>query len=225
VLAEPDLRIEVLRNGVDLELFSEQDRERIRRDLNLSGPTLISVGNLIPLKGHDLVIEALTLLPGVRLLVCGEGSMRAQLERTARRCLVADRVRFLGQIKHEDLNRYYSAADVLVLASSREGWPNVLLEAMACGTPVVATAVGGIPEFVHDPRAGRIVLDRTAPAIAYAVSTLLNNLPARRDVREYATQFGWEDTTRRLLELFSDLVAIHSKGVCGLHKGDRKGSD
>ena len=112
---------------------------------------------------------------------------------------MADRVRFLGRIKHEDLNRYYSAADVLVLASSREGWPNVLLEAMACGTPVVATGVGGVTEFVDHPDAGCIVHERTVSAISAAIRTLVDYPLSRQKVREYATRFSWEDTTQGLL--------------------------
>jgi len=206
-LAGPDIRIEVVRNGVDLDLFQEADRERVRGDLNLSGPTLISVGNLISLKGHELVIEALMLLPQAQLLICGEGPMRPALEQRARECLAADRVHFLGRIGHEELNRYYSAADVLVLASSREGWPNVLLEAMACGTPVVATAVGAVPHLVNHVYAGIVIEDRTARAIASAVQTLLSHLPSRKQVREYAAQFSWEDPTQRLLELFVEVIS------------------
>jgi teichuronic acid biosynthesis glycosyltransferase TuaC len=206
VLAGPDLRIEVLRNGVDLDQFREMNREQMRRNLNLTGPTIISVGLLIPRKGHELVIEALSLLPEAQLLICGEGSMLTALERTARRHRVADRVRFLGGIKHEDLNRYYSAADVLVLASYREGWPNVLLEAMACGTPVVATAVGAVPDFVDHPHAGLVVHKRTVPAIASAIRALLENPPTRGQVRAYAAQFSWDDTTQRLLALFSEVI-------------------
>ena len=204
-LAEPDLRIEVLRNGVDLDLFQEMDREQVRRDLNLTGPTIISVGLLIPRKGHELVIEALSLLPEAQLLICGEGPMRAELERRAQRVSRGDRVRFLGRIKHEDLNRYYSAADVLVLASYREGWPNVVLEAMACGTPVVATAVGAVPDFVDHPHAGRVVRERTVPAIAAAIRAVLASPPSRHEVRTYASQFSWDHTVQNLFALFSDV--------------------
>ena len=114
-------------------------------------------------------------------------------------CRVADRVSFLGRIEHEDLNRYYSAADVLVLASFREGWPNVLLEAMACGTPVVATAVGAVPDFVDHPHAGRVVRERSVLAIAAAVKEIIANPPTRGKVRGYAEQFSWENTTKGLL--------------------------
>jgi glycosyltransferase involved in cell wall biosynthesis len=205
-LSGPDLHIEVLRNGVDLGLFKESHRAEVRRDLNLKGPTIVSVGLLIPRKGHELVIEALSLLPDVQLLICGEGPMRAQLERRARRLLVGDRVRFLGRIRHEAINRYYSAADALVLASYREGWPNVLLEAMACGTPVIATSVGATPDFVSPPY-GRIVRERTAPAIAAAIRAVLASPPSRHEVRNYASQFSWDHTVQGLLALFSDVGA------------------
>jgi glycosyltransferase involved in cell wall biosynthesis len=153
-----------------------------------------------------LVIEAISLLPGAQLLICGEGPMQAELERKAQACRVFDRVRFLGRIKHEDLNRYYSAADVLVLASFREGWPNVLLEAMACGTPVVATAVGAVPDFVDHPHAERVVRERTVPAIAAAIRAVLASPPSRHEVRAYASQFSWDQPVQGLLALFSEVV-------------------
>src|SRR3546814_20106811 len=100
-------------------------------------PLAVSGGNLVPLKGHDLVISALTDLPGLTLWIVGGGPERGRLEALARDLNVAGRVRFLGVVPHERMPEVYSAADVLVLASEREGWPNVLLEAMACGTRVV----------------------------------------------------------------------------------------
>ena len=211
-LGPPSLRIEVLRNGVDLDLFREQERAEVRRELNISGPTLISVGLLIPRKGHELIIQTLVSLPDAQLLICGEGPMRHQLARHAERLGVSNRVRFLGRVAHEELSRYYSAADVLVLASFREGWPNVLLEAMACGTPVVATAVGAVPEFIDHPHAGRIVQERTAPAIAEAVRAILDNPPSRKDVRKYASRFSWTETTKGLLALFSEITARKRSG-------------
>jgi teichuronic acid biosynthesis glycosyltransferase TuaC len=195
-------RVTVLRNGVDLSLFRPGDRDRARRALGLSRPTLLSVGNLVPLKGHHRVIEALRHLPGFDLLIVGEGPERNRLEQSRRRLGLADRVRLLGSLSHDALPEIYNAADALVLASSREGWPNVLLEAMACGTPVVAADVGGIPEVVRDPAAGLVLESNTPQGIAEAVKSLFARLPARRAVRSYAEGFSWDETTQGQLALF-----------------------
>jgi len=206
-LGVPEARIEVLRNGVDLDLFRPRDRARIRADLGLDGPVLLSVGNLVALKGHELMIEALARLAGHTLLIAGAGPEEPRLKALGRRLGVPSRLRFLGRIAHEALPEIYSAADLLVLASSREGWPNVLLEAMACGTPVVATRVGGVAEIVAAPAAGRVVETRTAEALAEGIRALLAAPPSRAETRAYAEDFGWEATTRGQIALFERILA------------------
>jgi teichuronic acid biosynthesis glycosyltransferase TuaC len=201
--------IRVLRNGVDLDRFRPCERAGARQAYGIDGaaPVLLSVGHLIRRKGHELVIEALARLPEARLLIAGEGPERHALERHARRLGVAGRVRFLGRVAHEALAELYSAADVLVLASSREGWANVLLEAMACGTPVVASNVWGTPEVVADADAGCLVDERTGAAFAAAIAHLLASPPARAATRRYAEGFGWEATSEGQLACFRDVVA------------------
>jgi len=105
------------------------------------------------------------------------------------------------------LPAYYSAADILILASSREGWPNVLLEAMACGTPVVATNLGGIPEVVAAPEAGRLVDQRDVMHFAAGVESLLQAYPDRMLVRAYAEGFCWQATSDGQLALFRQIIA------------------
>jgi glycosyltransferase involved in cell wall biosynthesis len=200
-------RIHVLRNGVDLELFHPGKRDGLRAELDLRGPTLLSVGNLLAFKGHGLVIEALSSLPDCRLVIAGDGPDRAVFEKLAREGGVSARVRFVGSLSQADLRRYYCAADALVLASSREGWPNVLLEAMACGTPVAATRVGGVPEIVASADAGLILEERSAAAIAQAIRSLLARPPQRTATRRYAEQFGWGATTRGQLQVFRRILA------------------
>jgi len=203
-------RITVLRNGVDLALFRPGDRVAQRQRYGLDGPTLISVGHLIRRKGHHLPIQALAMLPGVRLLVVGDGPERAALEATAASAGVADRVRFLGRRPHDELPDLYGAADALVLASSREGWANVLLEAMACGTPVVASNVWGTPEVVATPEAGRLMAARTPEALADAARALLADPPARAATRSYAEGFSWDATSRGQKTLFERILAERS---------------
>lgn len=206
-LGIPGSRIQVLRNGVDLQLFRPLDRTEARQAMRLSRPTLLSIGQLIPRKGHDVVIGALAYLPGVELLIAGEGPERRRLEMLAQTLCVADRVRFLGHVPHEDLARLYSAADALVLASSREGWANVLLEAMACGTPVVASDVWGTPEVVNVSAAGILVGERTPTAFSNAIRCLFTDPPPRSATRSHAEMFSWDATTQGQLDLFRAIIA------------------
>lgn len=199
-------RITPLRNGVDLQRFVPMDRAAARRELGLEQFTLLSVGGLDPRKGHDLTIQALTRLPDVKLLIAGNGPERKRLESLAQQLGVGSRVSLLGPVPQTELKTYYNAADAMVLASSREGWANVLLESMACGTPVVASNVWGTPEVVASPAAGVLMAQRTPQALADAVQELRANYPAHHDTRLYAEKFSWDDTTRGQLQLFQNIL-------------------
>ncbi|WP_233256028.1 glycosyltransferase family 4 protein [Falsiroseomonas bella] len=207
-LGAPREKVTVLRNGVDLDLFRPPaDRAAARAALDLDGPTVVSVGLLISRKNHHLTIEAMAALPGHRLLILGEGPERERLEALIARLGLGDRVRLIGPQPHAALPLYYGAADAMVLASSREGWANVLLEALACGTPVVASAAWGSREAIAAPEAG-LVLDETSPAtIAAGLRSLLSAPPDRGTTRRYAERFGWEETTMGQLDLFRRVLA------------------
>jgi glycosyltransferase involved in cell wall biosynthesis len=206
-LGVPAGRIEVLRNGVDLQLFRPVDREGWRRWLGFRRTTLLSVGNLVPLKGHDLAIRALRLLPDMDLVIVGNGPERAALGALAQELDLGDRVTFAPVMAQKDLRHFFGAADALVLASSREGWANVLLESMACGTPVVASKVGGTPEVVTAPEAGVMMAERTPEALAGAVRELFSSYPDRGATRRYAEGFSWDATTAGHLKLFSRIIS------------------
>jgi glycosyltransferase involved in cell wall biosynthesis len=199
-------KITTLRNGVDLDLFRPLDRMAARNRWGAEGRTIVSVGGLIERKGHHLVIEALKSLPGASLLIAGEGEEHAALERRIAGLGLTGRARLVGQVAHESLPSLYNAADALVLASSREGWANVLLEAMACGTPVAATDVWGTAEVVQAPEAGVLVQERSAAGIAAGLKTLFANPPDRAATRTYAEGFGWEPTTDGQLRIFERLI-------------------
>jgi len=142
----------------------------------------------------------------VDLWIAGTGPEEASLRSRAAALGVTDRVRFVGNLPQERLRTLYSGADALVLASNREGWPNVLLESMACGTPVIAPAVWGVPEVVSAPEAGILIQERSAHAIAQAVNRLQSQPPARSATREYAERFSWEATTNGQIELFGRIL-------------------
>jgi len=203
----PAEKITVLRNGVDLQMFSPpEDRNSLRSKLNIEGKTLLSVGHLIERKGHDLVIKSIKLLDNVNLLIAGDGEEAESLKRLVKEQRLESRVRFLGSVPHAKLKEYYGAVDALILASSREGWANVLLESMACGTPVVATNIWGTPEVVTNSSAG-VLVERTPESISEGVKKLFMNYPDRMLTRRYAEKFSWDDTTSGQLKLFKDILA------------------
>jgi glycosyltransferase involved in cell wall biosynthesis len=181
----------VLRNGVDLELFRPLEREAARKKFGATGFTIVSVGNLVPLKGHDLTILAMASLPDCRLLIAGGGPLRDALQQRAVALGVADRVHLLGEVPHGELAQLYSAADAFVLMSEREGWANVLLESMACGTPALATRVGGNAEIITRPEAGALLPERSSAALIEAIKTLRQRSIDRAAVRGHAETFGW----------------------------------
>ena len=167
---------------------------------------MLSVGHLIERKGHHIAIEALVALPGVTLLIAGSGPEERALKSMASRLGVSERVHWAGVVPQAELRWWYSAADVLTLCSSREGWANVLLEAMACGTPVIATDIWGTSEVVSSEAAGRLMERRDARALADAWQDLMSAMPARPTTRQYAEGFSWDATTQGQRQLFEDVI-------------------
>lgn len=211
-LGAPAEKVTVLRNGIDTAAFHPGpwagfgDRDAARAKLGLTRPTLISVGGLIPRKRHHLTIDAMAKLPGWDLLLVGAGPEHAALQARAAERGLSDRVRLLGPRPHAELPAYYGAADAMVLASSREGWANVLLESMACGTPVIASDIPGNPEVVQCRDAGLILGENTAAGIAAAVRDLAGAPPDRGATRRYAEGFGWGETSLGQYELFKKII-------------------
>ncbi|MDQ8021881.1 MAG: glycosyltransferase family 4 protein [Moraxellaceae bacterium] len=209
----PPDRLHVMRNGVDLQRFHPVPPAEARAALGLpaEGRLLLSVGHLVERKGHHVAIDALKHLPAdVSLCIVGEGEERRALEARIAEAGLSGRARLIGAVPNARLYQWYSAADVLILASSREGWANVLLEGMACGTPVVATRIWGTPEVIQSDVAGRLVDQREGAAFASAIQDLLANGVQKAAVREYAEGFSWEATTQAQLALFHRIAAGRS---------------
>ena len=195
-------KVTTLRNGIDTQVFRPADRAAARAALGLTRTTLISVGHLIERKRNHLTIAALAELPDIDFILVGDGPERARLEAQAAGLGLGGRVRFLGVQPHHELPRFYTAADAMVLASSREGWANVLLEAMACGTPVIASDIPGNDEVVQGPEAGRIVAENTPAGFAAAIRALFAAGTDREATRAYAQPFSWDETSAGQLAIF-----------------------
>jgi glycosyltransferase involved in cell wall biosynthesis len=210
-------RIVVVPNGVDTARFRRIDRATARRALVLhgDGAVLISVGALVERKGFHRVFECLPALrrafPELRYLVVGgpgpEGDWRAELERRARDQGVHDCVIFLGTVAPEDLHVPLSAADAFVLASSNEGWANVLLEAMACGLPVVTTDVGGNAEVVADAGLGLVVPFGDRERLIAALRDALERRWDRDAIVAHARDQSWDRRVKALCDEFQAIAA------------------
>ena len=200
-------KIAVHYTGCDLERFRPPDRAAAKRELGVVGPLVVSLGSLIPRKGHDLVIEAMAEVEGATLLVVGEGPERDRLERLVRQRGLSERVRLLGNRPHVELPGLLGAADIMALASESEGLANAWVEALACGTPVVTPDVDGAAEAIDRPAAGRLLRERTPAAIGAAIRDILADPPPQAAVRESAERFSWERNGRQLHEHLAHLAA------------------
>lgn len=215
----PD-KVQVVGNGVDLAKFHPMPRDEACAALGLSSdsPVLVSVGGLVERKGFHRVIEQLSALrqrhPGLVYLVVGgpspEGDMSADLQRQVAKAGLQDAVRFVGPLPPEQLRQPLSAADVFVLASRNEGWANVLLEAMACGLPVVATDVGGNAEVVCQPELGIIVPFGDGEQLRAAIHEALHWPWDRAAIRQHAQANTWE---RRVDELVRVFVGLFQRSI------------
>ena len=204
-------RVRVVMNGVDAELFTPRDRAAARRELDLPpGPLAIYVGNLKPEKGVlDLgrAWEAvLKKAPGATLLVIGDGPLAGELAAVARQH--GERVRLIPRQPLERVALYMGAADLLVLPSHSEGTPNVVLEALASGRRVVATAVGGVPDVITSPVLGELVPPRAPDALATAIATALLTPYDAREVARLGSRGGWAASAAALHAVLSEAAKV-----------------
>ena len=233
--------VSVVPGGVDLELFHPAapaparpterpaDRSAARRALGLPpGPTALFVGRLEPLKGVDILIRAVALAdlepPLHGLIVGGDAAdvtERARLQAIARDMGAADRIHFIDAVDRDTLAGYYRAADVCVVPSYYESFGLVAVEALACGTPVIATRVGGLQYTVRDGQTGHLISWRCPEPFAERLEALLANddLRARFGVAAAASvqRFDWTTVADQIVDVYEDLLVRHATGAASCH--------
>ena len=217
----PDERVTVIPNGIDAGRVRAGGGAAVRRELGLDGGAQIVavIGRLGPDKGHRIAIKAfadvLRARPEARLLIAGAGHLGEELERFTAELLPDGAAYFLGH--RDDVGAILDAADAVLVTSFREGMPHVVLEAMAAGTPVVATAVAGIPEMIEDGRDGILIPAGSHTAASAAVERALADPPAAADRaasarRRVETDFGLELMVDRVERCFAAEIETAGRG-------------
>ena len=207
--------VERVQKGVDAGQFTP-DGPNLRATLRLQDKqVVITVARLVPLKNLQLLIDAVAIvrdrIPAVHLLIVGDGPEAQALKDHAALHELSHCVTFIGYVPQRDTPQYYRSADLFALSSDFDNSPNVLLEAMACGLPIVTTDVGGVREFVADRIGGLVVAPRDADALAAGIVNYLGSSEARRDAGEHnrmrvAAEFTWRASALRLLEVYHQVI-------------------
>jgi glycosyltransferase involved in cell wall biosynthesis len=216
--ADPD-HVKVVRSAASPLAKPSQPREEVRRRLALPEGAVVALylGRLSPVKRPDLLVQAARLIPRklpVHFVVAGEGDMRAQLESALRAQGLEDRFHFMGHVAHDDVGTLLAAADLLVLPSASEGLPVAVMEAMAFGLPIVASAVGGVPEIVRDGENGYLFPAGDARMLAARIAALASD-PTLRQRLGHANEaillecgLTWDRVGRDLLRIYSELLPV-----------------
>jgi glycosyltransferase involved in cell wall biosynthesis len=204
-------RVHIVHNGVDTALFAPGPRDEARRRLGIGDerPLILFVGNLVPVKGPDVLMESLARIARkgfeFQCAFLGEGALRRQLEARASKADLRGRVRLVDAQPQAELAHWYRAADLLAVPSRSEGIPNVLLEGATCGTPFVASAVGGIPEVAWPES---LVPPEDPAALADAIARIITG--PRRAPAIRAAPGSWADSARELASVLEAAVSMHA---------------
>lgn len=206
-------RVATIPNGVDTTLFAPMDKREARQITRLPPdvPIVVTIANLVPLKGIDVLIEAIRSVTGqdgapAHLVVVGDGEEKGHLSAQASRLGVSDRVHFVGMVSHRQLRPWFCAGDLTALASSREGWPNVLMESIACGRGVVATRVGGTPEILTSEDLGILVDERSARALSEALNRGLRHRFDSAAMQRFTDASSWDRVADRVIGVLESVV-------------------
>lgn len=202
----------VIRNGIEIERFARiaRDVARERVGLPARGRVIVCVSRLSHEKGVDVLIDAAALLQtrDARVVIVGDGPEEAALKERAQRLGVSERVVFAGAKSHADVPTWIAAADLAVLSSRKEGYPNALVEYLACGRPAVATRVGGVPEILVSPALGEMVESENAPALARALDEALARTWDEDAIALAGRARDWDAVAREMLGEFERLTEV-----------------
>ncbi|MEM2703628.1 MAG: glycosyltransferase family 4 protein [Candidatus Bathyarchaeia archaeon] len=205
-------KLHVIPNGYDERLFGPIPTHVARENLGLpvNKKILLSVGNLVDVKGHIYLVNAMHFVSKKRsdviLIIVGSGVLRKYLEKRVKRLGLSDRIIFIGSRPHEEIPIWMNACDLFVLPSLSEGFPTVIPEAMACGKPIVATKVGGIPEAITCDYLGILVNPKSSEMLFSAILEALEKRWEIEAILQYAKKYSWANLTKQILRVYQKTV-------------------
>lgn len=201
--------------AINPDIFAMRDQRQCRQRLGLADAEswIVFIGNLVPVKGCRFLVEAFAQLKAMRagqtlrLAIVGDGPERAELESLADRLGIRPQVVFAGRRPHHEIPEWMNSADIFCLPSLSEGMPNVAVEAMACGRPVVASRVGGLPDLVPTPWAGLLVPAGDSEQLAGALAQAVGRDWDAKAISDYARKMTWDDIAKRFVALAATAIS------------------
>lgn len=202
-------KVHIVPNGVNIKVFRPDIYKK-----NKNEKVICYVGNLRPVKGVKYLLEAFRLIledkKNVKLIIIGDGPEKKRLEKLSKEINISSKIKFLGDIPNSKLQNYLNISDIFVLPSISEGFPNVVLEAMACGLPVVATNIPGIAEVVENGVNGLLFEKKNSKMLAIQIIALLNDNKLMESMSEInlkkASEYSWDNVVKRLEEIYLEIV-------------------
>lgn len=212
-LGIPGTKVEVIHNGVDFNKFTIKEKNECRKELGLpqNVKIILYIGRLQEEKQIPYLIQAASELKreedkNIKVVIIGEGSLRGTLENMVCRFGLEDEVKFHGEKKHEEIVLWLGASDLLCLPSKREGCPNVVLEALSCGIPVVASSVGAIPDIVQGDN-GVLCSENSVEALVASLRKALGRKWEKEKIRQSVNYLSWEKTAEGYHKIFSQIIS------------------
>lgn len=210
IMAHIQKKLFVIRNGSRHEVFFPIDKVKARKSLNLpeERKSILFIGSLIPRKGVDVLLRAVACMnkKNINLLLIGKGESEHALKALTKELHIEAQVYFLGSKKHEEIPLWLNACDIFCLPSHHEGFPTVIVESFACGRPVVATKVDGVPEAITNDTVGILVEPDNSKALASALDKALEKEWDYQAIAEYGRRFSWDTIACEYQELYKEVV-------------------
>jgi len=202
-------RVEVIPNGIDVQKFYLMDKNESRKicNLELSKKYILCISRLSHEKGLDNLLKGFSKLSrDVELIIIGDGPLRESLITLSRALNIVDRLHLIGEISHKDTRAWYNAADIFCLPSLWEGCPNVIIESLACGTPVVSTCVGGIPDLIPSEEYGVLVPPGDHIELSKALKNALDNTWDRRNISKTGSLNTWDHVASKVISVYEKVL-------------------